>query len=416
MIRDDVKRINRRRFLQATGSSLAVGAVRPSITHAQGPAVSAKAPDVIVIGAGAFGAWTALVLRERGARVTLLDLYGPGNSRATSGDETRQIRIGYGDREPYSRWAREAMTRWRAREQEFGRRLIYRAGRLQLAPDWTPAFEATTRVFATLHVPIERMTPGDIRKRWPQIDPVGMEAGLFEPGASILRARESIMAVADAFQKKGGTVTIARGIPGHAAARRLDDLTLEAGGRLPAGTFVFACGPWLRKIFPTIIGGKIDTPRREVFLFGPPPGDPRYSWPNLPVFSESSFYGFPDFDLRGIKVCPVGGSVEMDPDTDERVVTPHYVRRAHEYVARRFPGLRDQPLIETRVCQLENTVDEHFIIDRHPEFDNVWIAGGGSGHGFKHGPVVGEYIAERALGRPADPVYEALFTLSRTRS
>jgi glycine/D-amino acid oxidase-like deaminating enzyme len=152
-----------------------------------------------------------------------------------------------------------------------------------------------------------------------------------------------------------------------------------------------------------------------VFLFGPPPGDARFTWPNLPVFSEASYYGFPDFDRRGVKVCPVGGSVEMDPDSDERVVTPHYVRRAYDYVTRRFPGLRGQPVIETRVCQLENTVDEHFLIDRHPDFDNVWIAGGGSGHGFKHGPVVGEYIADRAMGRPADPVYERLFSLTHPR-
>ncbi len=408
--------MNRRRFLQTAGTGLALASTRASITVAQGPAVGVGAPDVIVIGAGAFGAWTALVLRERGARVTLLDVYGPGNSRATSGDETRQIRIGYGDREPYSRWAKEAIGRWQAREREFGRRLMYQAGRLQLAPAWTPAFEATTKIFAGLRVPIERMSPDDIRKRWPQLDPIGMEAGLFEPGASILRAREAIMTVADAFEKKGGTLTIARGMPGRAAGRRLEEVTLESGGRLAAGTFVFACGPWLRKIFPGIIGGKIDTPRREVFLFGPPPGDSRYSWPNMPVFSESTYYGFPDFDRRGVKVCPVGGSIEMDPDSDERVVTPHYVRRAYEYVARRFPGLRGQPVIETRVCQLENTADEHFLIDRHPEFDNVWIAGGGSGHGFKHGPVVGEYIAERALGRPADPVYEGLFKLNRPPS
>jgi sarcosine oxidase len=168
----------------------------------------------------------------------------------------------------------------------------------------------------------------------------------------------------------------------------------------------------LRTLFPEVLGARIDTPRREVFLFGPPAGDARFSWPNLPVFSEATYYGFPDFDHRGLKVCPVGGVVEMDPDSDERVVTPHYVRRAHEYVARRFPAMRGQPVIETRVCQLENTADEHFVIDRHPDFDNVWLAGGGSGHGFKHGPVLGEYIAARALGRPTSPEYDALFALA----
>jgi sarcosine oxidase len=403
--------MNRRRFLQTAGAGLAVAGLTPSAVSTQAPATSAQRPDVVVVGAGAFGAWTALALREAGARVTLVDAYGPGNSRATSGDETRQIRLGYGDRAAYSRWAATAMTRWRAREEEFGRRLVYPTGRLQLAASWTPAFEATTRILGGMGAATERLGPDEVRARWPQLDPAGMEVGLFEPGASILRARESLMAVAEAFQRKGGQLTIARGQPGRAAARRLEDLATASGSRLAADVFVFACGPWLRTLFPHVLGTTIETPRREVFLFGPPAGDTRFSWPNLPVFSEATYYGFPDFDHRGLKVCPVGGVIEMDPDSDERVVTPHYVRRAHDYVARRFPAMRGQPVIETRVCQLENTADEHFVIDRHPDLDNVWLAGGGSGHGFKHGPVLGDYIAARALGRPSDAEYDALFAL-----
>lgn len=407
--------INRRRFLTTTGAGVAAVGLGSHTLGAQAPAIAAGAPDVVVVGAGAFGAWTALVLREQGARVTLVDAYGPGNSRATSGDETRQIRIGYGDREGYSRWAMDAMQRWQAREQEFGRRLMYRAGRVQLGATWTTGYEATTKIFTRMGVPFERLGPDEMRKRWPQMDPVGMEVGLYEPGASILRARESIIAVGEAFERKGGTLTIARGRPGRAAGRLLADLEVASGGRVAAGTFVFACGPWLPTLFPTIVGRKIEVPRREVFLFGPPPGDTRFSWPNLPVFSESTYYGFPDFDRRGLKVCPVGDLMVMNPDTDERIVTPHYVRRAHEYVARRFPAMGGQPIIETRVCQLENTADEHFLIDRHPDFDNVWIAGGGSGHGFKHGPVLGEYLANLALGRPVDEEYAALFSLVRPR-
>lgn len=401
--------MNRRRFLQTAGLAT-VGLRGARVASGQAPAILTGAPDVVVVGAGAFGAWTALALCEAGARVTLVDAYGPGNSRATSGDETRQIRLGYGDREMYSRWARTAMAKWRAREAEFGRRLMYQTGRLQLAAEWTPAFEATTKVLTGLGAAIERVDPDEIRRRWPQLDPVGMEAGLFEPGASILRAREAMMAVVDRFEAQGGTMRIARGRPGAETGGRLSTVNLD-DGTVAAGAFVFACGPWLRTLFPGELGTVIETPRREVFLFGPPPGDVRFSWPHLPVFSEATYYGFPDFDHRGLKVCPVGGMVEMDPDADERVVTPHYLRRAHDYVARRFPAMRGQPVIETRVCQLENTADEHFVIDRHPRFDNVWLAGGGSGHGFKHGPVLGEYIAARVLGQPTDADYDTLFQL-----
>jgi glycine/D-amino acid oxidase-like deaminating enzyme len=126
---------------------------------------------------------------------------------------------------------------------------------------------------------------------------------------------------------------------------------------------------------------------------------------------EDAYYGFPSIDQRGFKVCPTGEPTELDPDTDERIVSAREIKRAREYLALRFPALKDQPIVETRVCQLEMSVDEHFVIDRHPDFDNVWLAGCGSGHGFKHGPVVGDYIADRALGRQPSPELEALFKL-----
>jgi sarcosine oxidase len=402
-------RIDRRAFIKSTGLGVSAAAIAPAA-----PAIAQNLPDIVVIGAGAFGAWTALHLRERGANVTLLDAFGPGNARATSGGETRQIRVGYGDREIYSRWVLEALNRWRAREQEFGRKLLYPIGRLQLGTDWNADMEATKAVFDRLGAKYERLGADDLRKRFTAMAFDGVGAGLFEPGAAIIKAREAIMAVAEAFQQKGGTLSIAQVTPGPASRRRLDAVgTIGRGFR--AGAFVFACGPWLRKIFPELLGTRIATPRREVFFFGTPPGDQRFTWPNLPNFSEATFYGFPSLDGRGLKVSPIGGDRVMDPDSEQRTPSPDLVRRSQEYVAMRFPGMKGQPVLESRVCQLENTADEHFLIDRHPDYDNVWIAGGGSGHGFKHGPVVGEYIADRAMGKPADPVYAKAFGLERSR-
>ena len=104
----------------------------------------------------------------------------------------------------------------------------------------------------------------------------------------------------------------------------------------------------------------------------------------------------------------------FDPTHGERIVDPESVRLARRYLARRFPGLADAPVVETRVCQYETTPDTHFVIDRHPDFDNVWLVGGGSGHGFKHGPVIGEYVVGRLAGQPAGPD-EARFDLGHTR-
>jgi monomeric sarcosine oxidase len=399
-------RVDRRSFITTTS----LGVTSASLTSV--PAFGQGLPDVVVIGAGAFGAWTALHLRERGVKVTLLDAFGPGNSRATSGGETRQIRVGYGDREMYSRWVLRALDAWRTREKEFERQLLFPIGRLQLASEWNAGMEATKKVFDTLDVRHERLNRDDLLRRFPAMSFDDAGAALYEPGAGIIKAREAIVAVTTSFGRKGGTLTIARAFPGPVSGRRMEAVS-SAAERFSAAAFVFACGPWLRKVFPNLLGTRISTPRREVFFFGTPPGDQRYSWPNLPNFSEPSFYGFPSLDQRGLKVSPVGGDDLMDPDTEERLPSEALAQRSREYVARRFPGMKGQPIVESRVCQLENTVDEHFLIDRHPDYDNVWIAGGGSGHGFKHGPVVGEYIAERAMGRAVDPAFARVFALKR---
>ncbi len=400
--------LDRRAFLQAAG--LQAGAL----------AVSARAraetsPEVVVIGAGSFGGWTALALRERGASVTMIDAYGPGNSRSSSGGETRQIRAGYADRELYTRWVLEAFGRWRAREQEFGQRLLFETGRLLLAPEWNDGLNVTQAVLDKYKVPNERLSPDEVRRRYPQMNAEGIGVALFEPTTGVLKARQGCIAVSDAFQKKGGRLRIARAQLGRRSGSRLLDLSLSGSSSIVAATYVFACGPWLPKMFPEIMQKKLFTPRRDVFFFGTPSGDDRFAYPNFPTYTEeganSGYYGFPDIDGRGFKVCPVGELTAFDPDTDERIASALQLKRARDYLALRFPALSNQPLVESRVCQLEMSVDEHFIIDRHPGLDNVWLVGGGSGHGYKHGPVVGEYVADRVLGQDRNPELESVFRL-----
>jgi sarcosine oxidase len=402
-----MRRLDRRSFLKVTAApAAALALARRARAQPSG--------DVVVVGAGAFGGWTALSLREMGVSVTLLDAYGPGNSRASSGGETRQIRAGYEDREIYTRWVLEAFGRWKAREAEWGRRLFYETGRLLLAPEWNRSLETTKTALDKYRVPNERLSEGELRRRYPQMNPEGVGACLFEPTTGVLKAREGCIAVAEAFAKKGGRFRIARATPGHRAGSRLADVALSDGSAVAASTFVFACGPWLGKVFPDVMAGKLFTPRRDVFFFGTPPGDDRFSFPNFPNYAEDDsrgYYGFPSIDHRGFKVCPVGEKTAFDPDTDERLVSPYQVKRARDYLALRFPALKDQPVVETRVCQLEMSVDEHFVVDRHPALDNVWLVGGGSGHGYKHGPVMGEYVARRVTGQDKDPELEAMFRL-----
>jgi len=149
------------------------------------------------------------------------------------------------------------------------------------------------------------------------------------------------------------------------------------------------------------------------FFFGPPAGDSRFTDEHLPVWGDHGkqfFYGIPGSDRRGFKVADDTRGEAFDPTNGERVVSPTTLKRIREYVASRFPAMKNAPLIETRVCQYEQTSDSSFILDRHPRMDNVWLVGGGSGHGFKHGPALGETTAELIL---KEGEADALWSLSR---
>jgi sarcosine oxidase len=404
--------MDRRSFL--AGSTAATVAAQSEAVAA--PALRGGLPEIVVVGAGAFGGWTALVLRERGYKVTLLDAYGAGNSRASSGDESRHLRAGYDDCELYSAWAFRAMTLWKAREKEFGRRLMDPAPRLQMAGSMTAGLTAQKAIFDKLSIPYEIVAHDELRKRYPQIafGDVGLAFAETTASSAVLRARESMIAVSEMFVRKGGEARIAKAMPGAASGRTLNDLDLGSNGRIGAQLFIFACGPWLPKIFPKLLGRKISSPRRELYYWGVPPGDTRFNWPNLPTWSDDVLgnYGFPNFD-RGVKVAPPhAGLFLQDPDQDERVPSDYLMRRAREWVAKRLPGLADMPILESRVCQVETTANGDFMIDRHPDFDNLWIVGGGSGHGFKHGPFLGEYVADRVTGKPGDAEVARLFAIA----
>ena len=188
---------------------------------------------------------------------------------------------------------------------------------------------------------------------------------------------------------------------------------LSDGSSVSGDQFVFACGPWLGTLFPAVLGDRIRPTQQEVFYFGTPPGDHRYSAAKLPVWidnGERIFYGIPGSEWRGFKIAEHVLGQPFDPTSGERIYSPAALAAARDYVALRFPGLKGAPLLEARVCQYENSPDEHFILDRHPHLENVWLVGGGSGHGFKHGPAVGEHVAELVMGkRSPDP----FFSLSR---
>jgi glycine/D-amino acid oxidase-like deaminating enzyme len=358
-------------------------------------------PHIAVIGAGAFGGWTALHLRERGARVTLLDAWGPGNSRASSGGETRIMRGTYGPDQPYTELAARALKLWQKYERRWKRQFLHRTGVLWLASTHDDSFERGS--IAPLHrarIKFTELSAREMEKRWPQVNFAGVHWGIFEPECGYLDARASCQSVVDAFIAEGGTYRQLAVSPDGLESVPLRSVKLSDGSQLKADHYVFACGPWMGKLFPKTLGKIIHSTKQDIFFFGTPAGDSRFTDNHLPVWGDHGdrfFYGIPGSDRRGFKVADDTRGPAFDPTSGERVVSPATLKRVREYLTFRFPAMKDAPLIETRVCQYEQTADSHFIVDRHPRTNNVWLLGGGSGHGFKHGPALGETMAKLIL-------------------
>ena len=361
-----------------------------------------KSYDVAVIGAGVFGAWTAYQLQRAGAKVALIDAYGPGNSRASSGGESRVIRMGYGPHEIYTRSAIRSLARWQELFAAVKPPLFHRAGVLWLAPQGDPYSLATRNVLQKCGVRFENLSRAELKKRYPQMAFAQGVSGILEPESGAVMARRAVEVLVEETIRCGADY-FPGAVTAPAGEGKVTSVTATDGDRFRAAEYVFACGPWLPKLFPHVLGGRIQPTRQEVFFFGVPAGDRRFLPPALPVWIDfgKEIYGLPGLEGRGLKISLDRHGTAFDPDTGDRAVRAESIRAMRRLLGRRFPALKNAPLLETRVCQYENTSNGDFLIDRHPRFDNVWLVGGGSGHGFKHGPAVGEQVATRIAGSGA---------------
>ena len=463
-------KLQRRDFLKTAGAQaglLAVGAktlgaAEPAEATAakpgaflSAPAVNGKTYDIAVVGAGAFGGWTAYWARKLGASVVLIDAYGPGNSRSTSGDETRGVRSSYGDKAPpvgeqWMQWANRSIQRWKAWDDEWGRdlkmRLFVTTGDFTFRPEWENFTKNTRDLFVKNGVKHESVDVEIVKKEFPQFDLRGITACLYEAEAGVVRARRSTQCVAEVFQKLGGDIVIARAYPGPLEGGKIGSLILNNHETVKAQQYIFALGPWMGKTFPGLLGPRMRQPIGRVCYFATPHGDSRFEWPNMPSFNFPGTPGGPTlpFDSRGLRVrggggggggggrggggggggggnqspippTPPGqqvvGGPESDPDLSDRYVDALTVERARAFLAERIPLMKDQPLNETRACHYEQSASRNFIIDRHPDIQNAWIAGGGNAEAFKSGPVIGEYVARRALNKDLEPHLAAGFRI-----
>lgn len=373
------------------------------------PLASCSRPaPIVVVGAGVFGAWTATHLQRMGKRALLVDQMGPANARASSGGESRMTRGTYGRDEIYTRMALESLEEWKRLSARSALPLFHNAGVLFCFQEMIDYARESIAVHERLGLPLQQLDAAALRARWPQMNFDGIALGLFEPEFGALMARRSVEELVARFVAGGGEYWVAHAEPGADA----HSVVLDGGVRR-AEAVVWACGPWLPKVFPDVLGDRIFVTRQEVAFIAPPDGDDSFEASRLPGWADFNngdlFYGFPNLEGRGFKIARDTHGEHFDPDTGDRRVSEDGAALLRAFAERRFPALAGRPFSEFRVCQYENSSNGDFLIDRHPTLEAAYLLGGGSGHGFKHGPEVGRMMAELVVNGTAP---DARFSLA----
>jgi len=341
----------------------------------------------VIVGAGTFGASLAWWLAREGVRVTLVDQFEPGDRRATSGGESRLIRCAHGADPLYTASAHRARTLWRELEAECGDELMLDIGMAWFAQREDGWEAESERAMTAQGIRCERLDPAAAAKLFPSLGTGDLAFVLYEPDAGVVRAQRAVQALARQAVAHGARLVQGRATPdGDGAA--------VGGERLEGDAVVWACGPWLGGLFGELV--PLNVTRQELLFFD---GGPAWRSPGVPGFVDYdlAMYGTGDVDELGVKVAldKEGPPLEPDAELPAAGATEPAVR---EYLARRFPALADAPLNEGRCCRYELSADSNLIAARHPGLERTWVLGGGSGHGFKHGPAIAEKVADALRG------------------
>ena len=371
--------------------------------------------SIVVVGGGAFGGWTAWFLLQAGFKVTLFDCWGPGNSRSSSGDETRVIRSSYGGNEFYFDLNVRSLSLWKEYEERWQKKFFQNKGVLWFCYDEASPIVDDSLPFATKHnMPYQKFSVTELQKQYPQINTSDLSHAWFDPYGGCLRARESCQAVQKAFVDEGGKYILSNVKPGNFNQGQLDSVMLSNGNVVKADSYIFACGSWLGFLFPEVLSNVITCSKQEVYYLGVPEKSAQV-FDQLPVWidldGEDFYYGIPGNSYRGFKIGVDKRGEAFNPSTGNRTMNDEVFEKAMEFIAHRFPDFKNAPLIENRVCPYENSPDGNFLFDHHPEASNLYFLGGGSGHGFKHGPALGELIANIIQGKSSIPHHLLLRTL-----
>lgn len=362
-------------------------------------------PDVIVLGLGGMGSAACYHLARRGCRVLGLDAYHRGHANGSSHGRSRIIREAYYESPHYVTLVQRAYQLWRSLENETGQQLLTITGGLWVgAPDSQVVAGALES--ARLHaLPHEPLAASEIRTRWPVFRFPQEFAGIYEPGAGILDPEACVAAHLDRAAAMGANLRHNEPVVGWT-----DDgnsVTVETTlASYRSGRLVVAAGAWAGRLLAEL---RLPIEVERVFLVHFEPDDAaRFAAGRCPLYlwqcPTGIYYGFPWLPGQGIKFGKHGGGEITTPEQARREVTTGEIEEVQAMLDRYAPGAA-RTVRSTVTCLYVNTPDEHFILDRHPEFPNLTIAAGFCGHGFKFASAVGEVVADLTLeGQTRQPV------------
>ncbi len=354
-----------------------------------------KNGEIIVVGAGAWGGWSALLLQKAGYQVTLIDKTGPGHEKAGSGGKTRIIRMAYGGSQVYTDMVDRSFQLWEQYCKSWEEDLYHEKASLWMFRGIDPAY-------ATLSQPLMRergyaldeISLTEVADRYPQINLEDITSAYYEPKVGYLEASRACKVVKAKFEESGGTY-LEEEVSTIEGKGRVEAIRTESGKRLEADHFVFACGPWMKGLFPEL-APLIKVTRQEVYFYE---GPPHHTGEDLPIWLEfregdRMYYGIPDHFNEGFKLAYDQRDWQLDPDKDDRGVTPTIFEEMSKVVTNRFPALKGAQLLRHHTCVYESSLDGHYIMDQPTGQENATVLCGSSGHGFKMGPAVGEMVTQ----------------------
>lgn len=364
-------------------------------------------PDFLVIGGGIFGLTAVDELLTRGHTVTLLDQGPIPHPLAASTDISKVVRMEYGTDDLYFEMVDRAIDGWHAWNEQFQTTLYHETGVTMLArQEMAPGgyeYESYQRLLAHGYTP-ERLRSAEIRRRFPAWQSETYPDGFFNPRAGFAESGRVVAALAEAVRQRGATI-----LAGHTAVSLLTDgqqvhgIRTATGETFTAGHVIIAAGAWTHILLPEL-QPYMKATGHPVFHLRP--ANPElFTPPNFVVFTaavaQTGWYGFPLHPHEGVvKIANHGVGQILHPTQDERLVTAVDEANLRHFLRESLPALADAPIVYTRRCLYNDTRDEHFWLDRHPSLGNLTVAAGGSGHGFKFAPVLGQLIADTAVGNP----------------